>query len=76
MLLAESKPPPERRQSFWKARATVDATLGSSCASAAKRADLIVLLGKALDFTIKWMAASSSIRRSGSLLSLIPTRNS
>ena len=37
-------------------RGLADATLGA-LRDAAKRADLIVLLGKALDFTIKWMAA-------------------
>jgi acetolactate synthase I/II/III large subunit len=37
-------------------RGLADATLGAM-RDLAKRADLIVLLGKALDFTIKWMAA-------------------
>ncbi len=37
-------------------RGLADATLGAM-RDVAKRADLIVLLGKALDFTIKWMAA-------------------
>jgi acetolactate synthase I/II/III large subunit len=37
-------------------RGLADATLGA-LRDAAKRADLIVLLGKALDFTIKWTAA-------------------
>ncbi len=37
-------------------RGLADATLGA-LRDVAKRADLVVLLGKALDFTIKWMAA-------------------
>lgn len=39
-------------------RGTADATLGAF-SDVAVRADLIVLLGKALDFTIKWAAGSA-----------------
>lgn len=37
-------------------RGLADATLGA-LRDVAKRADLVVLIGKALDFTVKWMAA-------------------
>ena len=39
-------------------RGLADATLGA-LPDLAKRADLVVLLGKALDFSLKWAAAPS-----------------
>src|SRR5204863_2313366 len=39
-------------------RGIADATLGA-CSDLIRRADLIVLLGKALDFTTRWLSGSA-----------------